>query len=63
MGTFRTVSFHEFDQVGLVKAGSNAERERARLGASRMVLRAGGDADDLRLALDMLDLWPASESQ
>lgn len=53
-----------FDGAGLVpiiKPGTKAQRERARLGAARMVTRAGGDADGLRLVLNALDLWPTSD--
>ena len=53
-----------FDGSGLVpitKPGTTAQRERARLGAAVLVRRAGGDADGLRLVLDILDLWPSSD--
>jgi hypothetical protein len=53
--------FYEHRGISIVKPGTQTERERARLGAARIVLRSGGGADDLRLVLDMLDLWPASD--
>jgi hypothetical protein len=55
------VSFHEHPPLALVKPGTQDEREQARLGAARMVRRAGGDAEDLREVLDALALWPTND--
>lgn len=55
------VSFHEHPPLALVKAGTVPERERARLGAARMVLRGGGDAEDLAMVLSACSLWPRQD--
>jgi len=59
------VSRHWFDggnPIPLIKPGTLDERARARLGAARLVARNHGTADDLRLILSSLDLWPASDT-
>lgn len=47
--------------VPIVKPGTKAHRQRARLGAATLVTRNGGTADDLRLILTELDLWPSAD--
>lgn len=49
--------------VPLPKPGTRLERDKARLEAARLVTRNGGHADDLKLVLDSLDLWPAQDPQ
>lgn len=44
-----------------VKPGTRDHRERARHGTAVMVTRNNGTADDLRLILTLLDLWPATD--
>jgi hypothetical protein len=55
------VSFHEHPPLPLVKAGTVTERQRARLGAARMVVRGGGDAEDLAMVLSACWLWPKQD--
>jgi len=60
------VSRHWFDggnPLPLIKSGTVDERARARLGAAHLVTRNHGTADDLRVILSALDLWPASDNQ
>jgi hypothetical protein len=58
------VSRHWFDggaPLPLPKPGALDERIQARLGAARLVVRNGGTADDLRVILSALALWPRDD--
>lgn len=46
---------------GPVPPGTREERHRARVAAAQLVVRNGGTAEDLKLLLDCLELWPAGD--
>jgi hypothetical protein len=48
--------------VPITKPGTPAHRHQARLGAATLVTRNNGTADDLRLILTQLDLWPRQDT-
>lgn len=44
--------------IPLVKPGTREERVQARHNAAVLVVRNGGDAEDLKRMFDQLALWP-----